>query len=300
MSPTIQLQKHAPLRGITLIMFAVVIFACMDTVGKYLMTKFSVPYVAAIRYALNLVLLTGFMYPRHGAKLWATQRTGLVLIRGASLVFATFFAGLALQRLPVGEAVAIFYLQGFIVMIAAGYLLKEKVSIVGWIAACVGFAGVLLIARPGGALEPIGVLFAIICSLISVSYILLSRTLSTTESTMAQMFYLGIAGTILFAIIQFFNWQNFSPTPIEMAGLFFMGAASLVAHVLLTSAYRYAPASMLAPFNYFHIAFAVLLSWLVYDHLPDAYAFLGMAMIAVSGAALALYTHFTTIKESTT
>jgi drug/metabolite transporter (DMT)-like permease len=161
--------SHAPLKGIALVLVAVIIFASMDTAGKYLMTKFNVPLVAAVRYGLNLLILTALMAPQHGSKLWQTQRTKLVWLRGASLALATFFAGLALQRLPVGEAVSIFYLQGFGVMLAAGYVLREKVSLASWFAAIFGFAGVVLIARPGGSLDPLGVLFAFICSAVSIT-----------------------------------------------------------------------------------------------------------------------------------
>jgi drug/metabolite transporter (DMT)-like permease len=285
--------SHAPLKGIALVLVAVVIFASMDTVGKYLMTKFNVPLVASVRYGLNLLILTALMAPKHGAALWHTQRNKLVWLRGASLALATFFAGLSLQRLPVGEAVSIFYLQGFGVMLAAGYVLNEKVGMAGWLAAVFGFAGVVLIARPGGSLDALGVLFAFICSAVSIIYILLSRVLATTESTMAMLFYVALSGSILFCSMLVFDWQNFSYTPLDMALLFFVGAASLLAHFLLTSAYRFAPASLLAPFNYFHIAFAVLAGWIVYNHIPDEWALLGMAMIAISGAAIALHTHLT-------
>ena len=149
----------SPLKGIFLVLLAVLIFASMDTAGKFLMTKFNVPMVAAVRYGLNLVFLVILMAPRHGPGLWKTRRTALVVFRGVSLAAATLFAGLALQRMPVGETVAIIYLQGFGVMLAAGYFLGERVSLAGWIAAVVGFAGVLLIARPDGALAPVGVGF---------------------------------------------------------------------------------------------------------------------------------------------
>ncbi len=288
--------NHAPLRGIALVLLSVLLFAGMDTVGKYLMTKFNVPLVAAVRYGLNLVFLSALMLPGHGAALWKTQRTALVMVRGASLAAATLFAGLALQRMPVGETVAIIYLQGFAVMFAAGYFLKERVTVAGWIAAAVGFAGVLLIARPGGALAPVGVVFALTCAAISVVYILLSRVLAATETTMAMLFHVAVAGALLFGVLLAFDWQHFDYTGIDIALLTFMGAASLAGHFLFTSAYRFAPASMLAPFNYFHIAFAVIAGWLVYHHVPDPLALLGMAMIAVSGAAIALYTHLNKTK----
>lgn len=290
--------SHSPLKGILLVLMAVVLFASMDTVGKYLMTKFNVPLVAAVRYGVNLVLLVVLLSPRHGTSLWKTNRTALVVLRGASLALATFFAGLALQRMPVGEAVSIFYLQGFGVMLAAGYFLKERISTIGWLAAITGFAGVVLIARPGGALDPTGVLLAFICAMVSVAYILLSRVLATTESTMAMLFHVAIAGVILFGIMLLFDWQNFTYTWVDAGLLLYMGACSLLAHFLLTTAYRFAPASLLAPFNYFHIAFAVLAGWLVYNHIPDQLAILGMTMIAVSGAAIALHTHRTSSKSN--
>ncbi len=270
----------------------------MDTAGKYLMTKFNVPLVATVRYGLHLIFLTALMAPRHGQALWKTNRTGLVVLRGVSLSVATLFSGLALQLMPVGETVAIFYLQGFGVMLAAGYFLGERVSIVGWIAACVGFAGVVLIARPGSDLAPLGVVFALICASVSVVYVLLSRLLSTTESTMSMLFYVALAGTFVFGTLLLFHWQSYVYSWFDIALLVFMGAAALSAHFLFTAAYRYAPASMLAPFNYFHIALAVIMSWLVYNHVPDGFALLGMAMIAAAGAAIAVHSHVTKAKEA--
>lgn len=284
--------SHSPLRGILLVLAAVTLFACMDTAGKYLMTKYNVPLIAAVRYGLNLVILSGLMLPRHGTTLWATNRTALVVFRGLALCVATFMMGFALRLMPVGETVAIIYLQGFGVMIAAGYFLKEKISAVGWLAAVVGFAGVLLIARPGSALDPVGVMLALSCAVISVVYILLSRILAATETTMSMLFHVALWGSLVFAVLAAFNWQSYAFAAKDLSLMLFMGSASLLAHFMLTSAYRFAPASLLAPFNYFHIALAVVMGWLVYNHVPDAWALLGMAMIAVSGAAIAVHTHF--------
>ncbi len=289
---------HSPLRAISLILLAVMLFASMDTAGKFLMTKFNVPLVAAVRYGINLVLLTLVVAPSQGKALWQTNRTRLVVLRGCALATATFFAGLALQRMPVGEAVSIFYLQGFGIILAGGFFLGERISPLGWLAAIVGFGGVLLIARPGGALPLIGVVFALICAAISVVYVLLSRVLATTESTTAMLFHVALAGAVLFSTLLFFNWQAYSFTGLDIGLLGFMGVASLAGHYLFTKAYRYAPASMLAPFNYFHIAFAVIAGWLVYNHVPDRWALMGMVMIAISGATIALHTHFSKAKVS--
>ena len=290
-------QSHAPLKGIALILIATFLFALMDTAGKHLMTKFNVPLVASIRYSINLILLSAIILPRHGKALWKTQRTGLVVLRGFALATATFFAGLAFQRMPVGEAVSIFYLQGFGIIIAGGIFLKERIPFIGWIAAVAGFAGVLLIARPGGTLAPLGVLFALICAAISVVYVLLSRFLSATESTVAMLFHVALAGLVLFATLLVFDWHSFVFSAVDLAFLLFIRVSSLAAHYVFTRAYRFAPASMLAPFTYFHIGFAVIASWLVYDHFPDGWALIGMAMIAASGAAVALHSHLSSGKN---
>jgi drug/metabolite transporter (DMT)-like permease len=287
---------HSPLKAISLILLAVMLFASMDTAGKFLMTKFSVPLVAAVRYGINLALLTLIVAPTQGRALWQTKRTALVVLRGCSLATATFFAGLALQRMPVGETISIIYLQGFGIILAGGLLLKERISPLGWIAAIVGFAGVLLIARPGGALPLMGVIFALICATISIVYVLLSRVLAATESTTSLLFHVALAGLVIFGTYLAFSWQTFSFSPTDIALLGFLGVASLAGHYLFTKAYRFAPASMLAPFNYFHIAFAVIAGWLVYNHVPDHWALLGMFMIAASGATIALHTHFTKTK----
>lgn len=282
---------HSALTGIALVLCAVVIFVTMDTSSKYLMTKYNVPLIAAVRYGVNLMLLLVLFAPRHGAAIWKTQRTGMVMLRGASLAAATLFAGLALQLMPVGETIAILYLQGFGVILAAGYFLKERISVVGGIAALVGFAGVLLIARPGSALDPLGVLFALLCAAVSVIYVLLTRSLNKTESTMALLFHVAVVGTVMFSIVALLNWQTYSFTWFDISLMIYMGAAALAGHFLFTSAYRYAPASMLAPFNYFHIALAVIMGWLLFDHVPDGITLLGMAMIAIAGVAVAVHAH---------
>jgi drug/metabolite transporter (DMT)-like permease len=282
-----------PLKGVVLVLFAVVLFASIDTVGKHLMTKFNVPLVACIRYALNVVLLSVLVAPRYGKELWQAQRRSLVLVRALSLAFATLFASLALQRMPVGETVAILYLQGFGIMFASAYILKERINWVGWLGAIAGFAGVLLIARPGSALDGLGVLFALIAAAVSVVYILLSRSLAATENTMSLLFHVAVVGTVFFAVQLPFTWQSYSYSAIDIALLAFMGAASLAGHFLLTSAYRFAAASLLAPFNYFHIAMATLFGGIVYGHVPDRWALVGMATIGVAGAAIAIHVHVT-------
>jgi drug/metabolite transporter (DMT)-like permease len=278
-------------RGALFILIAVLIFACMDNVGKYLMTRFNVPLVATARYGVNLLLLLLIAGPSQGEALWKSRHTALVILRGVSLALSSLFAGLALRQMPVGETVAILYLAPIIVVLLAGRFLDEKVGLAAWLAAAAGFVGVLLIARPGSGLSPVGVGFALMGAFTSVVYVMLSRSLAKTETTMAMLFYVAVAGLILFGCMMPWYWTGPSFTPTDYVLLFFMGVASLAGHYLFTAAYREAPTSLLAPVNYFHIAWAVLFGWLAFNHVPDVWAILGMCTIAVAGAAVAVQTH---------
>jgi drug/metabolite transporter (DMT)-like permease len=269
------------------------IFACMDTASKHLMTRYNVPMVAAIRYAVSLMVLVVLMAPRHGTELWKTRRSGLVLLRSLSLAVATLFAGMALQRMPVAETTAIIYLQPLGVMLLAGRFLNERVGLAGWMAVAAGFVGVLLITRPGSGLSTAGVIFAVSCAVISVNYQLLSRILAKTETTMAMLLYVAGVGFIFFGAMLPWYWTGPAFTALDIVLLLFIGSASLAGHFLFTAAFRLAPASRLAPFNYAHLVFAVILGWLVFQHVPDRWAFAGMALIICGGIGSALRSHFT-------
>lgn len=291
---TVAAQARAPntLRGIALVLGAVLLFACMDVTTKHLAARYPVPLVVAVRYLGNLLLLMGVMAPRHGWALVKTERTGLVILRALFLGLASLCAGLALQRMPVAETTAIIFLSPIGVLLAAGPLLGERAGPAGWVSAAVSFAGVLMIARPGGGLDGVGVLFALATAATTIGYVLLSRSLARTESTMAMLFWVALTGAALFGAMLPWFWRGPAPGVLD-SGLFLgIGALALAGHALFTAAFREAPASLLAPFNYVHLAWAGLLGWLVFGHVPDAYALAGIALIAASGAAIALKTHW--------
>ena len=123
-----------PLRGVVLILAAVFVFAAMDTTGKYLAGKYPVPLFAAARYVVNLLLITAVFAPTHGATIVKTQKTSLVILRGAALAVSSLCAGFALKYMPVAETVAIIYLAPFGVLLLSGPLLKEPVRLSGWVA----------------------------------------------------------------------------------------------------------------------------------------------------------------------
>lgn len=272
-----------PLRGVALVVAATFLFAVADTLGKHLAMLYAVTMVLAARYTVNLALVALVMGPRHGAALWQTQHTGLVILRGLCLAAASITMLLALRVMPVAETVAIIYVTPVLLMLASGTVLGEKVPPLGWVSAALGFAGVLLIARPGSGLDSWGVALALINAVLGTGYHLLTRVLTRTETTMAMMFHTALVGSVAFIGLTIALGAETMPTALDSGLMLALGALATVGHLLFTAAYREAPASTLAPVNYMHIAFATVLGWLAFQQIPDTIAFLGMGAIAAAG-----------------
>jgi drug/metabolite transporter (DMT)-like permease len=280
------------LKGVLLVMAAVFVFACSDVVTKYLAMRHPVPLVLAIRYAVNFLLLIALFGPRFGRKLYETRRTGMVLFRAASLVVSSLCMGLALKVMPVAEAIAIVYLAPFGVLLLAGKVLGEKATWQGWLAASVGFCGVLLICRPGAGLAPLGIVFALLTAAFTTVYFLLSRSLAATETTEAMLFYVAATGMTAFCAMLPWNWSGPAFSALDMALLFGLGVIALIGHYLFTAAYRHAPASLLSPVNYMQLFWAGGIGWAVFGHVPDPLSAFGIALVAAAGSGIALWTHF--------
>ena len=279
--------KGNPLKGVALVLAATLLFASADTIGKHLAMLYAASLVLAVRYTINLGLVTLVMAPRHGAALWHTRRTGLVILRGLCLALASISMLMALRVMPVAETVAIIYVTPVLVMLTSAVFLGEKVSRLGWGAAALGFAGVLLIARPGSGLDSWGVALSLMNATLATGYHVLTRVLTRTETTMALMFHTALVGMVAFITLTLALGTWTLPTAFDAGLMLALGAFATAGHLMFTSAYREAPASTLAPVNYMHIAFATVLGWLVFQQLPDALGFTGMALIAVAGLSAA-------------
>ena len=284
-------QTGNPMKGILLVTLAVMAFALADVATKHLTMLYTVTLVIALRYLVNLFLLGALLGPRHGRGLITTRRTGLVFLRALCLAAASLTMAIALSYMPVGETVAIIYLAPFLVVLLSGPLLGEKVPFAGWIGAAAGFAGVLLIVRPGSGLDPVGVGFALVNAGFSAGYHLLSRVLARTESTIAMLFHAALIGTVIFGAMLFWTGLGPLPTGWDIPILLALGALATLGHFLLTAAYREAPASLLAPVNYMHLVWAALLGALVFGHFPDGLTIFGMVIVAAAGVAVALRAH---------
>ncbi|TRZ90513.1 MAG: DMT family transporter [Rhodocyclaceae bacterium] len=280
-------QQH-PVRGILLILSALFFFAALDATSKHLSQKFAVPLLVWARYTLHCLLMIVFLAPSMRLRLVATQRPLIQVTRALMLVATTGFLMAALRIIPLAETTAILFITPLLVTLMAGPWLGEKIGPRRWLAVITGFAGALLIARPGGALDGPGILLALAGAVCYGVYQIQTRQLSPTEGTFTMLFYTALVGTVVMTLGLPWYWDGPRPTLFETLLIASMGIYGGTGHYLLTRAFRHAPATTLTTFMYAQLIWATLLGWQVFDQLPDRWAVIGMTVIAGSGLAVAL------------
>ncbi|MDP2810059.1 MAG: DMT family transporter [Rhodocyclaceae bacterium] len=281
-----------PFIGILLMLGAGLCFAALDATSKHLTQTFPVPMLVWARYTVHLLLMVVFLAPSMRAKLIATQRPIALTARALMLVGTTGFAMAAFSIMPLAESTAILFVTPLIVVILASWLLKESVSTGRWIAIVAGFAGALLIARPGGALSTQGIILMSLAAGCYAIYQVQTRHMSVTENTVTMLFYTALVGTVSMSLAAPLYWGGPMPDAWQGLSIASLGIFGGTGHLLMTRAFRHAPASTLSPFLYAQLVWAMLLGWMFYEHLPDLLSIAGMAVIVGSSLSIALSERF--------
>jgi drug/metabolite transporter (DMT)-like permease len=265
---------------------ALACFATLDTTTKYVTLTYPVLAALWFRYAFQALITTAIMLPVRGRALLRTAHPKYQALRGALLLFTSLFTFLSVRYMPLGEFTAIAMITPLVVTLLAATLLGERVSRLRWVLVFGGFAGTLLIIRPGSAMFNWTMLLPLAMVGNYAAFQILTIKMVKTEDAVTMHFYTGWVGTLLASLALPFVWSTPQSTG-QWAGLLFMGALGTVGHFLLILAFRRAPAATITPLLYSQIAFALLGGWLVFSHVPDGWSLAGMAMIACCGATAA-------------
>lgn len=263
------------------------LFAGMDATVKLLMADHSLVQVLFFRALFGLVPLAPLLW-RDGSRAVATRRPLAHMVRSVIGLGAVGCFFMAVHRLPLAQVTVIGFAAPLLTTALAVPLLKERVSPGRWLAVAAGFGGVLLVAGPaawpggsgdGGTGE--GAAFAVAGTLLYALMMVLLRDMGRTETAVSTVFWFSALTLPLTGAARPFAWR----APDAAAWGLFAAAGILggVGQLAISRALRLAPASVVAPFDYFHIVVSASLGWLLFAEVPGPGTLAGAAVVAGAG-----------------
>ena len=269
--------------GILLALVAYAVYSWGDAAIKALgggLSVFEIGFYMTLVSAVCIALTT----PKDEKLLhfWRMNRPWAVQARALSGTAASVLSVIAFTTIPLAEVYALIFLAPLFVTLMSVFLLKEQVGPWRWFAIIAGFAGVLLVVRPGFRELEVGHIAAVVVALLAAFSVILMRSLSAreTRTTMLGFLVLYIIG---FNGVAMLVTGARTPTLQEAAILLVAGIFAATGNILLLRATRFAPANQLASTHYSQIVWAVVLGALFFQEEPDLLAILGLAIIGSSG-----------------
>jgi drug/metabolite transporter (DMT)-like permease len=273
------------LRAILAIIFSVACFSVLNAISKTLMQHYPVVQVIWARYVFAFGFMMALFLPHSGLALFRWHNVGSQVVRGLLLFFSSFLYFHGLVYLPLATAASISLTSPLVVTALSARFLGEPVGVRRWIAVCLGFAGALIVVRPGHAQFEWHSLLIVASTLCSAFYQLFSRRYGQTERPDASATMATIVGTVVAAPMLPFEWVT--PALGWDCVLFVaIGVMAGVGHYFLTIAYSQAPAAVIAPISYAQLIGAAILGYLVFDSIPDFWTWVGAGVIVCSGLYL--------------
>ena len=278
-----QQESATPVSAILLVFATGLLFSCLDTSAKYLvLSGMSAPFVSWMRFAVHVLLVLVLFRGWSNPAMFRAQNLPLQVLRGVFLFGSTFFNFLALNTLQLAQTMSIFFFAPMVITALAGPLLGEWAGWRRWLAVAAGFAGVLVITRPGIESFQTGHAYALCATLSYAFYVIMTRRMSATETAESLIFYSALAPVVLMLPVVPFT-ATLPPSAFHAAILLLLGFFGGFGHWLLIQAYRRATVTALAPYPYLQMVWMIGSGWLVFDQLPDRWTLAGASIIVASG-----------------
>lgn len=281
------------LKGMALMAGCMLVLPFMDAIAKYManVEGMSPGQVNFYRFFFQVACILPFLLAIQGRSALKARRPGLNLLRGvlhgaASLMFFT-----AVKYMPLADVFAIYFVEPFILTALSAIFLGEKVGWRRWLAIVVGFGGAMIVIQPSYAVFGLTSLLPVACAFLYALYMFLNRAIGEADSPVTMQTMAGIGGTLFmgavliggdaagqvdFAISLPSSW-------FALALLVVLGSISGYAHLIVVRAFRMAPLSVLAPFQYFEIIAATILGYALFNDFPTVSKWVGILIIVGSG-----------------
>jgi drug/metabolite transporter (DMT)-like permease len=279
-------------KAILFTLISSLMFAAMSALVRSIGETAPLGQVVFFRAAFGMVPITLLVLFR--GELWEMLRTQRVLGhagRGMFSVGGMFLNFASLARLPVVDATALSFVSPLATVVFSAIFLKERVRIYRWSAVVLGFVGVVVMLWPqfdpsryvgvASTATAIGAICGLAGALINAGAVIQTRRLTATETTSSIVFYFSLFCSVAGLATLPFGWVW--PSPMELAALIATGLIGGLSHIFLTESYRHAPQSVVAPFNYTTMLWALVFGYVFLGEVPVPLVLAGACIIAVAG-----------------
>jgi drug/metabolite transporter (DMT)-like permease len=272
-----------PFLAIGLVLLAVGLFSVMDALSKLLAARLDPIEVVWGRYLVILVMLAPLALRR--PLLLVAARPALQLLRGVSVLGAALLFIAGLQRLALADATAIAFASPLIVTALSIPLLGEHIGVRRWSAVAVGFAGVLVVVRPGSGAIGTAAFLPLLSAACWALGIVVTRRMGGTDRPVTTLLYSTTIGFVLSGAALPFVWRHASLADWTLMAA--MGVLSAAGQYLFIAGLVRGAASLLAPFSYSQMIWSTAMGYLVFGAVPTVWTWCGAALVVASGVYIA-------------
>jgi drug/metabolite transporter (DMT)-like permease len=270
--------------GILYMTGAVFLFSIQNAIGKWLAQDYPIPMLVFFRSFVALLPAFVIVAKAGGLRIMRTTRLGGQFGRAVVWGGSNAASFVGYHYLPVADAVALTFAAPLFLTALSYPIIKERVSRERWIAVSVGFVGVLVMARPSGAENALGVAGAVTCAVCNAIGTLTVRDLCRTEHSASIVTWTAIFMTLMALPVLPFYWVM--PSPTGWALFCTMGLIGGVSQYCATLALSHAPAAAVSPFNYTGLIWGSLIGLVIWGDWPTAPIIIGAAIVTLTGLYL--------------
>jgi drug/metabolite transporter (DMT)-like permease len=285
--------QQNPLRGMTIMASAMILLPTMDAIAKYMASfeGMSPGQVTFYRFFFQLMCMLPLLATAAGRSAFSAKRPWMNLLRGALHGAASLLFFAAVKYMPLADVFAIYFVEPFMLTALSALFLGDKVGWRRWLAIVIGFGGAMIVIQPSFAIFGLKALLPVACAFLYALYLFMNRAVGEADSPLTMQIMAGLGGTVFMALALLAGSSagitDFEPSlPASALGLvllLILGSISGYAHMLVVRAFRLAPLSLLAPFQYFEIISATVLGYAIFDDFPNLSKWIGISIIVSSG-----------------
>jgi drug/metabolite transporter (DMT)-like permease len=271
--------------GIALVTLTTLMFAVLDASAKWLVVSLPVVQVVWMRFLTHSLFSIAVFAPTVRGDLLRWRHPRLQLLRGLMLASMTALNFWALQYLQLAETGAMQFSVPILIALLSAWWLGERLDARRWAAIALGFAGVLIIIRPGSQGFHPAIMLSALNAILYALFNMMTRYLASSEHPATTQLTSAVVATLLLSPFALWHWQAPS-TGLEWFIMALAGLCGGIGHYFVALAHRYATAAVLGPFLYQQIIYMTLLGWLVFGQVPDLSVVVGAGVVVASGLYL--------------